>query len=266
MTGDYHIHHPLCGHAEGEPRQYVERALELGMREMGFSDHLPMIAEWAPGLSMTRAELERYAADVSELAAEYRRDIRVLFGGEADYFAGAEEAIAALLGEYPFDYVIGSVHFVGDGFGFDQPWNLERVPEYGVDRVFLESYELVARAAASGLFRIVGHLDLPRKSKHAPRDAEGVSAAASRALSAIAAAGTLIEINTAGWRFDLDETFPAPALLREASGSGIGLTIGSDAHRPEDVGRDFARARELARETGFAATVRLSDGAAEELA
>ena len=256
--GDYHVHTQLCGHAEGELAAYVERAIALGMTEMGIADHLPMFVHWEPSLTMAMEQLDGYVTAVRSLSARYP-EIRILLGVEADYFAETEERVADLLGEHDFDYVIGSVHFLGDGFGFDQSRNKQEIEVRGVDAIYRESYRLVARAAGTGLFDVVGHLDLPKKFGHRPTDAAAIDVCARDALAAIAAAGTAVEINTAGWRKPVGEAYPAAALLASAAALGIPLTFGSDAHTPGDVGADFHRAVELAGAAGYAATLRLSD-------
>ena len=265
MIADYHIHTALCGHADGEPREYVERAIELGITEMGFSDHLPLSMYEQPGYAMRRDEVEGYVTTVQALAREYAPQIRILLGAEVDYFEQSVEKDAALLAEYPFVYAIGSVHFVGDGFAYDHPKSRDQFGRYGIDSVYRASYELAAKAAATGLFRIIGHLDLAKKHGHRPIDAEGVAAAATAALRAIKAAGVAIELNTAGWRKPVGEAYPAPDLLAQAAALGIPLAFGSDAHHPADVGADFGRAATLARECGYAGVLRLSSGMVEML-
>ena len=242
MIADYHIHTGLCPHAEGEPREYVERAIGLGMPEMGFADHLPFLAGWEPRHELTDDwamgldELDGYVSQVQALAREYAGDLRILVGIEADYIEETLDETAEVLASYPFDYVIGSVHIVGERFAFDHPEMRDHLPAYGFERIFLESLELAERAAASGLFDVIGHLDHAKKL--GPRRARlaAVSAAASAALRAVAAAGIALELNTAGLRKPVGEAYPAPGLLAEASALGIPLTFGSDAHRPQEVG------------------------------
>jgi histidinol-phosphatase (PHP family) len=271
MTTDYHIHTRLCRHAEGEPREYVERAISLGMSEMGFADHLPFLAGWGPrhdlpdDWSMGLDELEGYVSLVQGLAREYVADVRILLGIEADYIEETLDETAAVLASYPFDYVIGSVHIVGERFAFDHPELRDHLPEYGLERIFLESLELAERAAASGLFDVIGHLDHAKKLGPRPGGDAAVAAAASAALRAVAAAGMALELNTAGLRKPVGEAYPAPWLLAEAHALGIPLTLGSDAHRPEEVGWAFDQAVVTAREAGYAATVRLAGGEPEPL-
>jgi histidinol-phosphatase (PHP family) len=271
MAADYHIHTRLCRHAEGEPREYVERAIGLGMSELGFADHLPFLAGWGPrhdlpdDWSMSLDELDGYVSLVQALAREYAADVRILLGIEADYIEETLDETAAVLASYPFDYVIGSVHIVGERFAFDHPELRDHLAEYGLERIFLESLQLAERAAASGLFDVIGHLDHAKKLGPRPSDDAGVAAAASAALRAVAAAGIALELNTAGLRKAVGEAYPAPWLLAEACALGIPLTFGSDAHRPEEVGWAFGQAAETAREAGYAATVRLAGGDPEPL-
>jgi histidinol-phosphatase (PHP family) len=272
MIADYHIHTRLCRHAEGEPREYVERAVALGMMEMGFADHLPFLGGWEPRHDLTDDwamgldELDDYVTLVQELAREYAADVRILLGIEADFIPETLDDTASVLAGYPFDYVIGSVHIVGDRFGFDHPEMEPRLADYGLDRIYLESLELARCAAESGLFDVVGHLDHAKKYARRPDDDEAVAAAASAALRAVAAAGMAVELNTAGWRKPVGESYPGPALLAEAAGLGIPLVVGSDAHRPGDVGHGFARAAEVARAAGYDTLLRLSARTPEAIA
>ena len=255
MVADHHVHTGFCPHAAGDPRVIVERALGLGMTELGFAEHLPFPPGWRPrhdvtdDWAMSWDQVDEYCAVVQGLAREYAADARIVLGIEADYLDDAVDQTAEALRGYPFEFVIGSVHIVGDRFAFDHPELKDELPAYGLDRIHLESLALAERAAASGLFDVLGHLDHAVKFGP-PADGAAVRAAASRALRAVAAAGMTLELNTAGWR-KAGRPFPAPELLAEARALGVPLVIGSDAHRPDDVGADFARAVEAARTAGY---------------
>jgi len=263
MIPDYHIHTAMCRHAEGDAREYVERAIALGMSEMGFADHLPFLGGWEPRHDLTDDwamrpdELDDYVALVQDLAREYEDDVRIILGVEADFIPDTLDATAEILRQYPFEYVIGSVHIIGDRFGFDHPEMVGRLDAYGIDRIHLESLELARQMAESRLFDVAGHLDHAKKFGR-PEDEEAVAAAANAALRAVAAAGMIVELNTAGWRKPVDEPYPGPALLAEANALRIPLVFGSDAHRPGDVGHGFAAAAEFAREAGYAGVLRVS--------
>ena len=269
MVADHHVHTGFCPHAEGDPRACVERGLALGMTELGFAEHLPFPPGWRPShdvaddWAMSWDQVDTYCTVVQDLAREYAADIRIVLGIEADYLDDAVEQTAEALRAYPFEYVVGSVHIVGDRYPFDHPEMKDGLPAYGLDRIHLESLALAERAAASGLFDVIGHLDHAGKFGP-PEDEAAVRAAASRALRAVAAAGLTIELNTAGWR-KAGRPFPAPELLAEACSLGVPLVIGSDAHRPGDVGAEFGRAVAAARAAGYTESRRLSGAPPEPL-
>jgi histidinol-phosphatase (PHP family) len=269
MVADHHVHTGFCPHATGEPRACVERALSLGMTELGFAEHLPFPPGWRPrhevtdDWAMSWDQVDAYCATVQDLAREYAADVRIVLGIEVDYLDDAVEQTAAAVAAYPFEYVVGSVHIVGDRFAFDHPDLRGELEEYGLDRIWLESLALVERAAASGLFDVIGHLDHAGKFGP-PGDEDAVHEAAVRALRAVAAAGMTLELNTAGWR-KAGRPFPEPGLLAAARGLGIPLVVGSDAHRPQEVGADFARAVETARAAGYSELRRLGGAPPEPL-
>jgi histidinol-phosphatase (PHP family) len=257
---DYHMHTSLSD-GEGDVDAFVAHAAVLGLAEIGITDHLVPRGWDDDGYGLHDQDVAGYARLV-RAAARRSTGPRVLVGVEVDYVPGAEAELEELLARERFDYVIGSVHFAGDlpidvsSYLNDPRWD-------DVDAVFRTYWETVARAAAWGRFDVVGHLDLPKKSGRHP--AEAPTAAEDAALAAIKAAGLAIELNTSGLRSGAGEAYPGPSLLARAAALGIPLTFGSDAHSPGDVGRDFARAVDLARAAGYTATLRLSDGAQEPL-
>ena len=196
MIADYHIHTRLCRHAEGEPREYVERAIAAGHAGDGVRrpPAVPRRLGAAPRphgrLGDGPGRAGRLRRSRPGLAREYEDDVRIILGIEADFIPETLEQTAAVLEQYPFEYVIGSVHIVGDRFGFDHPEMEPRLAEYGIDRIHLESLELTRQAAESRLFDIIGHFDHAKKFGP-PEDEEAVAAAASAALRAVAAAGML---------------------------------------------------------------------------
>ena len=243
---DYHTHTARCGHAVGRPSEYVEAARAAGLLSLGIADHLPLLPTPDPDLAMDMCELDDYVAEVRALMDAHPGF--VLLGVEADYRRGTVEEVAGLLAAQPFDYVIGSVHFLGE-WGFDDP---RQVAEYGgrdIDAAWMEYFELVGEAAESGLFTILGHLDLMKKFGYRPTRA--LDRELERLVERIARSGVLVEINTAGLHKPVGEAYPSPHVLGLLHEAGVGITFGSDAHRPAEVGRDFAHAVALARSAGY---------------
>ena len=241
LTGlyDSHMHTPLCRHAVGHPREYAQAALDAGLSGVTFTDHIPMPAWYDAPWRMRRDELEQYVETVQEAQAEFAGRLHIGLGLEADFHPGTERYVEEVLEAHPWDYVIGSVHYIG-AWGFDNPEYADEYERRDVGGLYRHYYALVEGAARSGLFDSIGHLDLPKKFGH--RDPG--SAAALRVLDTIAALGLSLDYNTAGERKPVGEAYPSPALLEAAAERGIPLVLGSDAHRPAEVGHGFAQAAE----------------------
>lgn len=253
---DYHTHTVRCGHATGALEEYVESAIAAGLREIGFSDHIPMYwlppEQRDPGIAMAMVELEEYVADVLRVRGRYP-GIPVRLGLEADFIPGREEELVRLLERYPWDYVIGSVHFIGE-WGFDNPAEVNRYAEWDISELYGKFFTLETMAARSGLFDILAHIDLIKKFGHRPSG--DLSRLYADVAQAIAESGTAIELSTAGLRKPVREVYPNPQLLHECCRRGVPLVLSSDAHSPQEVGWSFADARALALQAGCTHTAR----------
>lgn len=242
---DSHLHTPLCGHAVGTPAEMAQAALERGLAGITFTDHIPMPAWYDAPWRMRRDQLQLYVDEVLAVRDAFAGRLEVRLGLEADFHPGTERWVEQLLGAHPWDYVIGSVHYLG-AWGLDNP---EFQDEYGrrdLRQLYREYYALIENAAGSGLFDSIGHLDLPKKFGHKAPDLTPALAA----LNVIAATDMALDFNTAGWRKPVNEAYPAPDLTREAAARGIPFVLGSDAHAPGEVGWHFGEARELLAEAG----------------
>ncbi|WP_410513049.1 histidinol-phosphatase HisJ [Paenibacillus sp. BR2-3] len=257
MHIDYHTHHERCGHAIGKLEEYVERGIELGLAQLGLSDHLPLIHvdpdHYYPEMAMPLAELPRYVEECLALKERYRGVIDLRVGLEADYIEGYEEKIRDLLAPYPWDYLIGSVHFLGEwditDFRQVHGWEGKDVME-----VYRRYYDAVSKSATSGLYDIIGHMDVIKRFGYVPETEEGqaeVRELEFSALKAIAASGIAMELNASGLTKPCKEMFPAEHVLGKALELGIPLTLGSDAHDPAKLGEGLPEARRLLWETGF---------------
>jgi histidinol-phosphatase (PHP family) len=192
---------------------------------------------------------------VAELqAAAAGAGVTLRIGVEADFFPETVRELGERLAQFPFDYVIGSVHYV-DGFPIDrQASDWDALPEAERNAKWRLYWERIRQMAASGVYDFAAHLDLPKKFGHRPTAV--LAREEDAALEAIAAAGMAIEINTAGWKLPAQECYPSLPLLRAARERNIPLLINADAHRAEHLTYEFARARAVAREAGYADLVR----------
>ncbi len=245
---DYHIHTTYCGHASGELEDYVRHALTQPLQEIGFADHLPML-KWArPEYAMSFPQLPHYVQEVQQLRQRFPA-LRIKLGIEADYYSPAEEhETEELLRQYPFDYVYGSVHFL-DGWAIDDPRNMHCWDEMGVDAVFERYFHQLQQAARSGLFDIISHPDVVKKFGHRP--GKDFSALIEDTIKCCKEANVAVEINTSGLRKPVHEIYPAPQMIRLLHHYDVPIVFGSDAHSPEEVGKDFAFARKTAKECGM---------------
>jgi len=245
---DYHIHTSLCGHAEGEPSQYVRQAVKIGLKEMGFSDHAPLFSHKDPGIAMDHSRLPDYQQRIESVRKEFEDRILVRAGLEADFVPGFEDMTRKMLAGYPYDYVIGSVHFIAE-WGFDDPIQRKKWDKKDVDTVYGQYYRLLRESARSCLFDIIGHADLVKKFNYRPsRDPLNEVEENARVFKET---GLVVEINSSGLRKPAKEIYPSLAHLKLYRAQGVPITFGSDAHEPGDVGRDFDKSRELALAAGY---------------
>jgi histidinol-phosphatase (PHP family) len=252
MPPDYHTHTPLCKHATGHPREYAARAVELGLPELGFSDHSPMrtpFDDWR----MEWEEFPRYLEMVEEARADFP-DLPIRLGLEVDYLAGHEAWIEELSKAADFDYLIGAVHYIAPGWDVDNPKHLSRYTSAGAEEVWTTYFDLYEKAIRTRLFDFMAHPDLPKKFGHRP---EGdLRRFYAPVIQALTDTDTAFEINTAGLRKPVGELYPTLEFLQIARGAGVPLLINSDAHDPAEVGADFDKAIALAREAGYTESLR----------
>ena len=242
------MHTPLCLHATGKPTEYAAQALKVGLVEIGFSDHSPMRRDDFDNWRMRAGQLDEYVAAVRQAQQDFPQ-LTIRLALEVDYLPGQEDWICELAARHPWDYFIGSVHYVTDTWDIDNPNKVSQWRGRDVAEVWAKYFERLTAAAASGLFEIIGHADLPKKFGHRP---PANSAALSEPfLDAVRGADIAIELNTAGLRKECHEIYPTPSLLQLAAQKGVPITFGSDAHQPEEVGADFAAAVALARSAGY---------------
>jgi len=264
---DLHTHTALCRHASGTPEEYLAAARKAGLAYWGVSDHFPAPASYDAAFRMAPDDLPRYFGILDSLReAADGSSLTVLAAVEFDYVPGRmDEVFAALDPLRPkFDYLIGSVHYVGE-FAFDDPDKLADWPRYGVDAVW-DGYLTDLKAFVEfGGFNVMAHSDLPKKFGFRPSNYENVLRRMTDIYECAAEKGIRLELNTAGLRVAADEIYPSSELLHAAFRAGMKITLGSDAHKPEHVACGFDRAAELARSVGWTTHTAFVRGEAVEL-
>lgn len=239
---DTHTHTARCGHAGGRDEEYIERAIARGLEAIAVTDHVPFYwlpaVEHDPTLAMAAEELPRYVEAVHALKERYRDRIEVLLGLEADYVPGHEETLTELLETYPFDVVLGSVHWL-DGWWVDAPSSLPRYRQgqAEVDRIWDEYATAVIGAASSALFDVLSHLDLPKKFGFRP--SRPFAGRQTEIVEAVAATRCAVELSSAGRRKVVGEDYPSSELIAALAARGVQFVLSSDAHAPLEVGWGF---------------------------
>jgi histidinol-phosphatase (PHP family) len=250
---DYHMHlrderGEIAFTADAVER-FVERASARGVDEIGFTEHVYYFREtselWQVPYLVERCvfEVGRYCDAVVEAK---RRGLPVKLGLEVDYVGGRQSRLSEILEPYPWDFLLGSVHWLGLDAVDQEPGVWARA---SVDDVWQRYFDAIAELAGSGAIDVLAHLDLAKIFDRRP-SVERRTELYGEAARAIAAAGVCVEISTAGLRKPVGELYPDPELLSECVRHGVGLTLASDAHEPKLVGEDFDLALALAREVG----------------
>ena len=250
---DYHMHTPLCGHASGEPRAYAEQAVKAGLQEIGFSDHAPLVSHRDPTITMDLNQLPLYHRMIESTRREFAKDLNILIGIEADYIPGFEDKTKAIIDAYPYDYVYGSVHFI-EKWGFDDPIQMKEWNIRDVNEVYRDYHQLLRQSALSGLFNILAHVDLVKKFDFHPT--QDMTKEIEENARIFKQSGVVIEINTSGLRKPAKEIYPSLHDLKIYCAQGVPITFGSDAHKPQEVGCDFDKGRDLALAAGYKEYVR----------
>jgi histidinol-phosphatase (PHP family) len=249
---DYHTHHERCGHAVGSLEDYVQRGIELGLKQLGLSDHMPLLhvdtKTYYPDIAMSMEELPRYVEEAFQLKAKYAGQIDLRVGLEGDYIEGYEEQIAAIIHRFPWDYVIGSVHFLGQ-WDISDYRQVDGWKERDANEVYRQYYDAVQKAAKTKLYDFIGHVDMIKRFGFQPT--EDMSALEKQTLDVIKTSDGAIELNASGLRHTAGHMYPCLHMLEYAHRIGIPVTVGSDAHNPSRLTENLDLAMKLLKQAGF---------------
>jgi histidinol-phosphatase (PHP family) len=219
---------------------YLAAAEEHGIDQLGVSEH---VYRFSAALQVWDHPFWRgQAVDDIDAYCEFVRTTPLRLGIEMDFVAGAEDRIANLLEARPFDYVIGSVHFITGGAVDDEDYDVwDEVGD--PDGVWRRYFQTLAEAARSGLFDVLAHPDLVKVWGRArPLPERDPRFYYEPAVEAIAESGIAVEVSTAGLRKPVEELYPSRAFAEMCIEAGAQFALSSDAHSPEHVGYGYDRA------------------------
>ena len=249
MLCDFHLHTCFSGDSDTPPARQIEQAIALGMKRICITDHHDYGVQTQCDF---RLDLDAYFPAMERLRQQYRDRIRIEIGVELGLQCRVGAYLEGLAGRYPFDFIIGSSHFI-DGQDPYYPEYFQGRSEADAYRRFFESS--LKRVQALDCFDSYGHLDyVVRYAPQQDKDYcyEKYADLFEKMLDLLLENGIGLEVNTGGIRYGLKDLHPCTALLRRYREKGGEIvTVGSDAHRPEDLCRSFDRAEEVLRDCGF---------------
>jgi histidinol-phosphatase (PHP family) len=236
--------HSIYSDGRSVPEDYVESAVAAGISEIGFSEHLTLfkdLEDW----NMNPVNISPYINHLERLQSA-EKNLKIRIGLEVDYFAGKEKEIREFLEPFPLDYIIGSVHYLGEK-------TVDLGPEFyegkSINKLFEAYFDSVIEAVSSGLFDIIGHCDLIRIYGYKP--SANLEPFYRKLARSMKDSNVTFEVNTNGRNRPLADFYPDRRFLHVFREEGVPVCVNSDAHMPSRVGQYFDEAYDLLRYTGF---------------
>ncbi len=249
MLPDYHMHTYLSD-GKDTHEDMVASAAFKGIPEIGFSDHICLKpVGWAMDLNNIPVMIEK----VNSLNQDEKNPVLVKIGGEIDFVLGMEKEIAALINSIPFDYTIGSVHFIND-WNFDT--DIRPYDQISIDKFYTDYFKLVQQSAKSGLFDVIGHCDLAKKFCYYPTFR--LERLYEETAKVFKKSGVVVELNTSGRNKPCAEFYPSAVFLEKLAKHKVPITLGSDAHVEQNIGQYFDEAISELKALGYKEIVKFT--------
>jgi histidinol-phosphatase (PHP family) len=260
---DYHIHTSHSIDATGTLTEYCQKAIQIGLDEICFTNHCELDPHRNDSFirfngtpePLSRARLIKLQNEIFEVRDRFKgKGLSVKFGIEVGYDRGIENAIGTVLDDLELDFVIGAIHCL-DHICIDSSRECGKYFNRHNAEQYINNYlDALSGLVRSRLFDSIAHIDVYKKYGlgHYGQDIYDVRKdAIAEVFRLIKKHDIAMEINTAGMRF-MNEFYPAPAIMKIAQESGLdAITLGSDSHKPADLGKDLAPAVDYLRSFGF---------------
>ena len=242
MTPDYHTHTNFSDGISTH-ENYLNQAHYANIDELGFSDHFSIVdSHW----SVRDQEIMDMKNRVQAIKNRDHLPVLIKFGAEIDYIPGKEQQTADLIDSLPLDYVIGSVHFLGN-------WNFDTDPQnfqgLDIDDLYDQYFTTVRASIQSGLFDIIGHIDVIKKFGHYPNYDPDIWYR--KIVRSLQKTDCVVELNTNGLNKPCREFYPDSTFLQQCFDANIPVTLGSDAHEANQIGQYFGKAKEILKNIGY---------------
>ena len=254
---DYHAQ--SLAHEKGSKlkiEETIKAAIKKSLSAICLTDHFPLPPDFIDLTEDVRVRYPDYVEKVLNAKEKYKNDIEVLLGAEFDWLEGYETWIDKEINKYPFDYCIGSVHYIGKfPLDYTKEYFNKLVKAYGGIKIVIQKYfQLVRDMASSKFFDAVGHLDRIKVFNDGSYFLEGEEwyrKEVKNTLDVISKNVITMELNTSGIDKACKEQYPSTWILKDAKKKGINLTLGSDAHIPYKVGKNLDKAIDIAQQAGY---------------
>ncbi len=250
MYFDYHIHTPFSD-GRSTHEEYIASAETKKMSEIGFSDHVTLKEDvkWATKISDYHKVVEK----IAELKTTSKK-VEVKYGVEMDFFPYMHHKLSKFINSYPFDYVIGSVHFLDD-------WEINSTQtdfkRFGINQLYTKYFKMIQEAAKSKLFDIVGHADIIKMFGIKP--SIKLDTILETTVKIFKDNNLAVELNTNGKNRPCKEFYPSNDFLLMCYAYQIPVLITSDSHHVSRLCENFAEATTLLNRIGYQRLVSFSD-------
>lgn len=249
MLPDYHMH-TFLSDGKDTHEDMVASAAFKSIPEIGFTDHISVKpVGWAMDLSNIPLMIEK----VNSLNKDEKNPVLVKLGGEIDFIPGMEKEIAALINSIPFDFTIGSVHFIND-WNFDT--DIKPYDEISIDKFYTDYFRLIQQSAKSGLFDVIGHCDLAKKFSYYPTFR--LERFYEETAKVFRKSGVVVELNTSGRIKPCAEFYPSAVFLEKLAKYKVPICLGSDAHVEQNIGQFFDEAIAELKALGYKEVVKFT--------
>jgi histidinol-phosphatase (PHP family) len=258
MLIDYHLHNHFSPDSEEDTRKIVEKALEMGMKDICITNH-PELHDKKTGedhfnANEAKERFKNIKAELDEVQRDFP-EVKLGFGMEMGYHEKWISELEKLVQETEFDFVLGSIHVVNDVIISSHLYAEELYSQTDEETAYSAYFDNMLKLVEWGQFDVVAHFDINKKfgyKFYGPFQPEKYKYRIMPILKRMKEKGIGLEINTKCMKIKCKEIFPHPTILRWAVEIGIeNFTLGSDAHTEADVSQNIKEALEIAKEAGI---------------
>jgi len=244
-TIDGHVHTKLCHHARGEMEDYVQAAIKRGLEKLIFLEHLEVGINYFESTWLTEDNFIYYHEEGRRLQEKYQGSLEIGLGIEVGYNPSYIVEIRRRLALHSWDRIGISYHFLATdsvhlNLVSSKQINIDALDDLGVNEVVKRYYKNLQEAVEKLPGQVLCHIDAVLRHHPKIEITPEHDRLIDDLLDAVARNNMSLEVNTSGYKIK-DEPFPSLSILKKAIKRNIPLVAGSDAHRPEDVGRYFDR-------------------------